>query len=354
MSIPLTSNFSEQAPLPLDSRETCADLTARDAIATGVRYEGLTVYVTAEEKTYQLVGGTENSDWVEFGAGGTETDPLSLHLDQTTPQTITGGKPNFSAGMTAYTQISGTTDEVFDYANYNSSSAYNGATISLGRARGTILSPTIVSNGDYIGSIRAMVYDGVAFKRGGELSFYVDGVPGADDTPTGMKVLLAPDGSATRAEVFNLSNAGILKLAKYTTAGLLNVSATGVVGTDTNAYLTDAAGSIANDHKQYARKDNAWAEVVIPAGMVYPGAGIAKSTGTAWDTSISGTSAQFVKGDGSLDSSTYITSSALTPYALLDGTNQPFTGNLNVSKPNTITGSTDAIQLKIIGRFYQI
>jgi hypothetical protein len=38
--------------------------------------------------------------------------------------------------------------------------------------------------------------------------------------------------------------------------------------------------------------------------MVYPGAGIAVSTGAAWASSISGTSSQFVKGDGSLDSTT--------------------------------------------------
>ena len=44
------------------------------------------------------------------------------------------------------------------------------------------------------------------------------------------------------------------------------------------------------------------------SSMVYPGAGIAKSTGSAWSTSITGTSSQFVKADGSLDSSTYLTS----------------------------------------------
>jgi hypothetical protein len=48
--------------------------------------------------------------------------------------------------------------------------------------------------------------------------------------------------------------------------------------------------------------------VDAPNTMVYPSAGIAVSTGTAWSTSISGTSSQFVKGDGSLDSNTYLTS----------------------------------------------
>ena len=53
--------------------------------------------------------------------------------------------------------------------------------------------------------------------------------------------------------------------------------------------------------------------------MVYPGAGIAKSTGSAWGTSISGTSGQFVKGDGSLDSTSYgtFTLPALTSGSVL-------------------------------------
>jgi len=36
-----------------------------------------------------------------------ETDPLSLHLDQTTPQTVTGGSPVFSAGITFHYSYAG-------------------------------------------------------------------------------------------------------------------------------------------------------------------------------------------------------------------------------------------------------
>jgi hypothetical protein len=50
-----------------------ADLTARDAVTTERRREGMTVYVVSEAKTYRLVGGITNSDWVEVtgGTGGT-------------------------------------------------------------------------------------------------------------------------------------------------------------------------------------------------------------------------------------------------------------------------------------------
>lgn len=71
MGIVVASNFDLQTTLPLDSRTVVADTTARDAIPSGVRYEGLIVYVTADETNYQLVGGITNSDWQELsGSGG--------------------------------------------------------------------------------------------------------------------------------------------------------------------------------------------------------------------------------------------------------------------------------------------
>jgi hypothetical protein len=69
MAIPLSSAFNMNSPIPLDERETAVDLITRDAILSGERYEGLTVYVDSEQKTFQLLGGITNSDWVEFGIG---------------------------------------------------------------------------------------------------------------------------------------------------------------------------------------------------------------------------------------------------------------------------------------------
>lgn len=63
MGIALNSNFDVNAGLPLDAREIAADLTARDALTAGRRYEGLQVYVVSEAKTYRLVGGITNADW---------------------------------------------------------------------------------------------------------------------------------------------------------------------------------------------------------------------------------------------------------------------------------------------------
>jgi microcystin-dependent protein len=78
-----------------------ADTTARDAITTERRFEGMMCYCIADTKTYQLVGGITNDKWIELSSGGVpvETDPLSLHLDQTTPQNIINGAPTFNSGL---------------------------------------------------------------------------------------------------------------------------------------------------------------------------------------------------------------------------------------------------------------
>ena len=70
MGITLASNFDVNAALPLDSRMVVADLTARDAIVAGRRFQGMCVYVLADTLTYQLKTGILNTDWVEYGGAG--------------------------------------------------------------------------------------------------------------------------------------------------------------------------------------------------------------------------------------------------------------------------------------------
>lgn len=70
MGITLGSNFTVNTGLPLDDRTVVADLTERDALDLGRRYEGLEVFVRTELKTYQLQGGIGNVNWVESGGSG--------------------------------------------------------------------------------------------------------------------------------------------------------------------------------------------------------------------------------------------------------------------------------------------
>lgn len=70
MAITLASDFAVTVALPLDARLKAVDLTARDAIASGVRYEGMVVYVVSEATNFQLIGGVDNSNWEELSGGG--------------------------------------------------------------------------------------------------------------------------------------------------------------------------------------------------------------------------------------------------------------------------------------------
>ncbi len=77
MGIPLGGgNFTRGAAIPLDDSFVAADITARDAINAGIRYEGMLVYVVADGAMYQLQGGITNGDWAAAGGGGGGSVPV--------------------------------------------------------------------------------------------------------------------------------------------------------------------------------------------------------------------------------------------------------------------------------------
>lgn len=87
MGIILGSNFTLNTALPLDDRAKVTDLTARDAILAGRRWQGMVVYVVADNKSYQLKAGVTNADWVEFGTGGSAVTFVTNDFSGTGVQT---------------------------------------------------------------------------------------------------------------------------------------------------------------------------------------------------------------------------------------------------------------------------
>ena len=64
--IGVASGFKLQAQSALDPRLVVATIAERDELVTGNgAYEGMSVYVKANKKTYQLQG-TTTSDWVDI------------------------------------------------------------------------------------------------------------------------------------------------------------------------------------------------------------------------------------------------------------------------------------------------
>lgn len=63
--------FERTTNAPRFADEIFADLTARDAYGSGLRFEGMIVYVAETALHYALKGGTDNTNWEELsGSGG--------------------------------------------------------------------------------------------------------------------------------------------------------------------------------------------------------------------------------------------------------------------------------------------
>lgn len=75
MAIQVVDNFTVNAGSPIDSRSQVADIAARDAIGSVLRFDGLTVEVLdrgdGNRAVYQLQGGTANSNWVGISEDAT-------------------------------------------------------------------------------------------------------------------------------------------------------------------------------------------------------------------------------------------------------------------------------------------
>ncbi|MEO8837532.1 MAG: hypothetical protein ABI351_02340 [Herbaspirillum sp.] len=91
--IVLASSFTENSALPLDDRCQVADDTARNAIVSGRRWEGMQVYVLADKITYALVGGILDANWlpVGSGAGGGPFGVTATSITSTTTLAVAAG-----------------------------------------------------------------------------------------------------------------------------------------------------------------------------------------------------------------------------------------------------------------------
>jgi hypothetical protein len=76
------------------------------------------------------------------------------------------------------------------------------------RSRGTKDSPTAVANGDFVGSILGLAYDGTQYKNSAGVRFSVDGTVGTNDIPTKITFLTNTDGSADFSEKMRITNSG--------------------------------------------------------------------------------------------------------------------------------------------------
>lgn len=76
--IVIASNFRELAALPIEQKMVVADTTARNAIPSGERFDGLFTYTVSGSKTYQLQGGILDANWVQISGSGASVTTVSV------------------------------------------------------------------------------------------------------------------------------------------------------------------------------------------------------------------------------------------------------------------------------------
>lgn len=223
-------------------------------------------------------------------------------FDQTSPQTVTGGTPIFNVGLksNALLEVSLNPTTISHLAG--TAIAVNGADNSVVRfglssfgtsglgafaqrhARNTASSPQAVQDGDQLCSFEGWGYGATGYSSAAQVMARGYASETWTDSAHGTKysIWTTPVGAVVPLERFKISNAGVVNIP--------NLTASKVVFTDASSNLT--------------------------------------STGI-------GTSSQFIKGDGSLDSSTYLTS--VTAHNILSTTHGDTTAD-TVVRGDIITG----------------
>lgn len=237
MGINISSGFNVWSGRPLELKKIQADIASRNAIPTIQRYEGLEVYVLSDQKNYQLVGGTTDGNWIE-----------SVRVP---------------------------TSGIFEWTN-NRYQPYS--SIHTGMFDSGSTDPTGVTRLNYGGYLYAtrLYDDGV---RVSTINHTHNGIyEPVLGNPASSGRLLASTSSGVRSWVNVMPSSWWSTMPEATESTIGGIQLFG-----------------AGDTTHYLRGDGTWQVGGGGGGgsMVYPGAGIAVSTGAAWGVSVTNNSANW-------------------------------------------------------------
>ena len=137
---------------------------------------------------------------------GTASPSVKLHIS------VDGSVPNsvfFNSASDAFLASNLNASTIFRFVTADNSTATNSGTIVMARSRGTLVTPTIVSDGDQIGSIAGNGFDGSSNIGASRILFNVDGTPSNSvSMPGRISFLTTPSGSETLVERMRITNAG--------------------------------------------------------------------------------------------------------------------------------------------------
>lgn len=115
-----------------------------------------------------------------------------------------------------------------------------GSNLILGRSRGTFAAPTIVQNGDSVGRIAFISYDGANYQYSAQIQCNVAAAPGVADTPGNLLLQTVPDGSSIPVTAVTISSAQVTTLAQPLPVGSGGL---GITTTPTNGQIPIGNGT---------------------------------------------------------------------------------------------------------------
>jgi hypothetical protein len=152
----------------------------------------------------------------------------AVHLDLGTSD------PMVVAGLPITSQLQINSDTLaIEEIHTHSDAAGSGGIMYMARSRGTTANPTIVSAGDYLGSLAAVGYDGADYAIGAFINFIVAGSPGSNDMPTKIDFQVTPDGGQIPETAFTINSNKTAAFSGYILRDVDNaLTSTGTSRTD--------------------------------------------------------------------------------------------------------------------------
>jgi hypothetical protein len=120
--------------------------------------------------------------------------------------TFTANQTILGSAADAYSYLQGNGFNAISFIeNYGTATA---SQLRLNKSRGTLASPTIVSNGDEIGSVLFYGFDGATLRPAASVGALVDNTPGASDMPGRLIFNTTADGAAAPTERMRIDSGG--------------------------------------------------------------------------------------------------------------------------------------------------
>lgn len=205
--------------------------------ATANNATGLTI----ENNTITADGTNANIDVGLIAKGTTGGIYSPTHI--TVGQTASVASIPFagtSVGVSLLVDNAGATDAAGITELRHGSTANLGSNFVLGRSRGTYSAPTIVQNGDNVGRIAFISYDGANYQYSAQILSNVTGAPGLNDTPGNLIFQTVPDGSSIPVTGLTISSAQVTTLANALPVGSGGL---GITTTPTNGQIPIGNGT---------------------------------------------------------------------------------------------------------------